>query len=383
MASDSTGRSPERSAEELARQLQAASEQLTAARDEVAEVGEGTLNELEDALRELHGLFEQYEDSATGSGDFESYMQCRMAVQDHVESLDDDLPEYDRFEDIADRFDARRLSADDFAWARDHLEPVAELVDRLEARTEAREQHATARRAVTDRLEEIEDRLAYLRDLTELGDANLDAPVEVLREPIEEYNQAVDSDVRTARQEWPARDLLEFASTVASAYPLVDLRAPPDDLRDYVDSYDAGAESVETLLEYADYSRSKLDHYVEAPMALKRHVATHRTYLTRLDATPLQIEWPPPSADVLRYRARELVSVVDRVASDGTVAHLHAARALSRRDDYGELRAAARAKVELDAAERERLRNGEVRAEIEALTEERETLESALEADDA
>lgn len=365
-------------AETLVQELRAAREQRATARDAVETVGEADLRDLRDAYRGLVGIFDEHEETAVGSGDFESYMECRMGVQDHVEGLREDLPERDRFEAVAERFDARRLSERDFQWAREHLSPVAELVDRLDERSEAERAASDARRAVTDRLETIEERLAYLEDVQQLGDADLDAPVETLRDPIERYNDRVSEAMDRVRREWPARDLLDWVETTA-AYPLVSLRQPPSDLAEYVRNYEAGTEPVNTLLEYAEYSRSKLDHYVDEPMALKRHVATHRTYLNRVDESPLCVSWPPPSAENLRFRTRELIAVVGRVADEETITALREVRDTTRREDYERLRNAARARVELDADERERLRSGEIAAERERLEAEAATLREALE----
>lgn len=380
MASDAAGTDAEPDAETLARRLRAAREEERAAEDAVAEVGKKTLRSLRDAHRGLLGLLDQYEDSATGSGDFEAYMECRMNVQEHVETLEEDLPERERFEAVGERFDARRLSQRDFDWARNHLEPVEELVDRLSAREEASEKRSDARREVMQRLESIEDRIDTLRQIERLGNADLDAPVEDLRAPIERYNDAVTSDFKRIRREWPARDLLDLIETT-TAYPLVEFREPPSDLLEYVESQEAGTEPVETLLEYAEFSRSKLDHYLDAPMALKRHVATHRTYLSRLDATPLHVSWPPPPAESLQFRARELVAVAERFAAEETVAALHEVRRATKRSDYETLRDAARARVELDPEERDRLRSGEIANERERLEDERDTLRSVLDGD--
>lgn len=375
--SDTKAEEADPNAETLARRLRAAREERRAADQAVSELGVETLRSLREAYRGLTGLLDQYEDSATGSGDFEAYMKCRTQVQEHVESLDDDLPERTRFEEIAERFDARRLSDRDFTWAREQLGPVEDLIARLDARAEAEQKRSDARRAVMDRLDAIEDRLEHVREVERLGAADLDAPVELLRDPVEAYNEAVETDFDTVRRSWPARDVLALVQT-AEAYPLIDLRQPPSDLLTYVQDYEAGMEPLETLLEYADYSRSKLDHFVDEPMALKRHVATHRTYLSRLDATPFQVDWPPPRAEVLRFRARELVSMTDRFATEETVRALHDVRRTTRRDDYRDLRDAARARVELSADEREGLRSGDIAAERKRLEDQRDTLEAVL-----
>jgi len=365
----------------LARELEAAADQLETAEAAVADVGEDRLDALEGATNQLARILDQYADTATGSGDFEAYMECRMAVQDLEADLDDDLPNRDRFEAVADRFDSRRLSDRDFEWANEELAAAREPLSRLRERESAREEVATARRAVRDRLQTVEDRIDRLETVAELGRADLDAPVEAIADPIEEYNAAVESAFETFLAETGARSVFAFLSAT-TAYPLVEVPQPPRDLADYVEQYPAGTEPIPTLLEYAEYSRSKLDHYVDDPMELKRHVATHRTYLTRLDATPYTVAWPPPPAAELRYRLEELVSVVDRFADAETVASLHAVRAAARRGDYESLRATARANEELVAEEREQVRSGAVATELEALREQRATLTEALEAVD-
>ncbi|MFC6726971.1 hypothetical protein ACFQE1_21840, partial [Halobium palmae] len=167
------------------------------------------------------------------------------------------------------------------------------------------------RREAGVRLDEIEARIDQLERLVRLGDADLDAPVDDLREPISAYNDAVVDLFRAFRRSASARELLRFVDTT-DAYPLVDYRQPPSELETYVEEYEAGAEPVPDLLEYAEYSASKLDHYVADAAALKRNVAVHRTYLERLDPDPLTVSWPPLPAETLRYRCRELVAVVGR-----------------------------------------------------------------------
>jgi len=93
----------------------------------------------------------------------------------------------------------------------------------------------------------------------------------------------------------------------ADGTPFVDADVPPTDLREYVTDYDAGEEPLPTLLEYADYSNSKLEHYVDDPGALRTAVAVHRTYVERLDAEPLTLDWPPAGGDELAYEIDELI----------------------------------------------------------------------------
>ena len=88
--------------------------------------------------------------------------------------------------------------------------------------------------------------------------------------------------------------------------------------------------------------------------------------------------WPPPSADRLRPRASELVSVVGRFADEETVAALRRVRDLPRTTDYERLRTAATARTELSDDARERLQSGAVESELAELRAERERLRETL-----
>ncbi|MEF8906576.1 MAG: hypothetical protein V5A13_01825 [Haloarculaceae archaeon] len=363
--------------EGLVAELAAAEERLEAAEAAVAEFGEAELDRLAAAHDEFTGLLDRYEEPATGDGDFQQFIEFQENVAGFVDRLDEGLLLYEVFEECDEYLQQRRLTEGDFAHVREQLEPVADLAARLEERDEAREAYRSARTRIKQRRRELADRVADLERLRDLGEADLDAPTERLREPVETYNEQVREGFEGFRRETPARDVLDTLADLA-AIPLVTYEAPPADLHAYVRDHEAGTESVEQLLEYADYSRSKLAHYVADPDALKRSVATRRTYLRRLDAGPLTVDWPPPQADVLRYRCRELTGAVNRIAPDA-VAALRAVRRLPRETDYERLRRAAVARAELSPEERERVRSGAVETELERAREQRARLGEALE----
>ncbi|MFT4930613.1 MAG: hypothetical protein ACI91T_000484 [Natronomonas sp.] len=360
--------------------LEAAAAELEAAESAVEERGEAELERIRQAYEEATGLLDSYENSATGSGgeNFRAYVEFQEEITTFVEGLDDDFPHREAFEAALDAVDKRRLTEDDFAAARDALAPVREAAALLDRRDDAREAYREARRAVAKRRSELEDAIAERERLLELGEADLDAPVEALRDPIEAYNDAVRDAFETFRRTRPARDVIEFAVT-AERFPLVDVPSPPDELRGYVHQKDAGDEPVPQLLEYAEYSRSKLNHYVDDPGELKRRVATHQTYLGRLDGSSLTLDWPPLGAEALRMRCDELISLVSRFAPEDVIVKLRRVRALTRDDDrYESLRNAAIAIEELGPDERERLRSGAVEAELESLREDHAAVEAGL-----
>jgi len=363
--------------DDVAAALRAARADRDDARAAVADHGETRLRAVQEAYREATGLLERYEGRATGTGDFKAFVEFQESFVELTEGLDDDLPARSAFEAANDLLDQRRLGEDDFEQAREALEPAADLAALLDERDAAAEAFEAARRDARRRLRDLGERIESLERLQRLGEADLEAPVERLREPITDYNDAVSEAWSAFRREASAREVFRVVEA-SRAYPLAAFPESPPDLREYVMTAPAGEESVPTLLEYADYSNSKLSHYVDDPTALRTRVGTHRTYLERLDAAPLTVSWPPPDAESLRYRASELVSVVARFAPEAVVAAARRLRELPKRAAYDRLRESALARDELDEQERDRLERGAVAEELAAAREERDRIEAAL-----
>ena len=342
--------------------------------------GEDAVEEVADAYDRATKLLARYEEAATGTGreNFQKFVEFKAKFGTLVEELSEDLPAYDAFDAAGDRFDKKRLNERDCEGAREDLEPAAEIADLLDDRREALSRYRRVRKDAEKALSAVEDDIADRERLLELGDANLDAPVEEIRDPIESYNDAVSEAFAQFRREASARELLGFVEATRD-YPLVEFDRPPETLREYVREREAGEESIPDLVTYANYSNSKLDHYVADPTALKRAVATNETYLERLDADPLKIEWPPRPAADLRWRIEELVSVVARFAPEAVVADLRAVQSVVRDEErFERLRTAAEASEQLSDAERRKVENGVVEEELAELRERKAELEEAL-----
>ncbi|WP_135824860.1 DUF7118 family protein [Halorussus ruber] len=345
----------------------------------IEEYGEETVEQVADAYRRATDLLDRYEGQATGTGkeNFRNFIQFQEEFATLVEDVPDEMPERDAFETANDRFDKRRLNDSDFEAARADLEPAGEIAGLLDERQAALERFREIRRDVGHAIADLREEIAERERLVELGDADLDAPIEDIREPIERYNEAVADAFAAFKSEASAREVLGFVAA-ADDYPLVEFRDVPENLREYVETREVGTEPIADLLQYAGYSNSKLDHYVENPADLKRAVATNQTYLERLDADPLEVDWPPKPAADLRWRVEELVSVVARFADDEVVADLRRVQSLVRdEDEFERLRTAAEAKTELSDSEREKVASGEVESELEELRARREKLEEA------
>ncbi|WP_254521674.1 DUF7118 family protein [Natrinema caseinilyticum] len=363
--------------------LEAARRRLETAKRRIEDHGDGSVEEAASAYRDATRLLEEYVDRATGTGreNFQAYVELEGRFETLVSNLSDDLVEYEAFEDALDAIDKRRLSESDFDRAREALEPAARCADLLDERDAAREDLADARKAANKRLRTIADEISERERLLELANADLDAPVERLREPVETYNDAIRDAFQSYRLEASAREVFDLLER-SRWYPFVTYELPPDDLERYVRTNSAGEYTIPELLEYAEYSRSKLSHYVDSADELKRNVATQRTFLDGIGPEPLTIDWPPEPAGALRCRAREYRPFVERVADEDTVAALRDVRLLTADPEYDRLQTAAQAIDQLTPAERERLTDGRVEAELEELRTERARLEDALAVED-
>ena len=292
--------------------------------------------------------------------------------------LDDELPHQSEFEAAREAIDKRRLSESDFDRARDALEPVQadlERLDRLEsAASELRSAYSAGEEAIETLVEEID----RLERLLELGEADLDAPIEQLRETIETYNEAVETAFDELRTEASARELFAVLAD-AEQYPLVELEQPPEEVRTYLEERPVGEKPLSKLLEYAEYSPSKLDHYVEQPQTLKRTIATQRTALERIDAAPFTIDWPPPSAERVPWYTRELRGAASQLLDETALAALRELEALARDErTYDRLQTAAAAAEQLSEADRKRLESGEIERELERIRAQRSRIDELV-----
>jgi hypothetical protein len=346
----------------------------------IEEYGEETVERVADAYDRATDLFAKYEAKATGTGreNFQKFVEFKAQIGSLVDDLPEDLPARDAFEAAGDRFNKNRLNERDFEQARADLEPAAAVAGLLDERRDARSQYRRVRRDARDAIADLDDEIEARERLAELENADLDAPVEETRDPVETYNEAVGEAFKAFISTASTREVMNFLASTED-YSLVSFSEPPENLRAYVREREVGTEPIPDLLTYARYSNSKLDHYVDDPGALKRAVATNETYLERLDAEPLQLDWPPRSAADLRWRVGELVSVVARFAPEGVVADLRAVQSVVRDEErFERLRTVAEAEAELSDEEREKVESGAVEAELAALRERKEKLEEAL-----
>ena len=377
-------------AADVVAELETAYRRVAEIESEIEEIGEANVEAAADAYRNATRLLDRYEDSATGTGDFEAYLRFQNEFIALAEGLPDEALAAGAFERASDRMDKRRLNESDFDYAREQVKAAAEAVDLLERREAAHSEYRQARHDAKARRKELEQEVDRLRRVRELGGVDLDTSLDPLREPVEAYNTAVREAFDTFRRTESARALFDLLAAGADR-PLVDASRPPRDLADYIESAPAGEEPLSTLREYAEYSPSKLDHYVDDPGALRTHVSVHQTYLNRLRPEPFLIDWPPAEAGVLRARLRELAPLVRRLDAatddegsdsdaDGESIEYYRRRLarLTRTDDYDRFRQVAVADAELSDEEFEQLAAGTVDDELTAVEDGLDAIDTAL-----
>lgn len=363
----------------LITELESAYDAYQSIQSTIGEIGRDRLDELDRLYNRFDTLLSTYKESASGSGreTFEQYIAFQSELETFETSLPEDGLETGVFEDAIDYLDQRRLQESDFEEARVILEPAVDTLGILTERDEARNSFTAAKRAVEQRIDELTDEIDHLQELLAFEDTDFDVPVDQLRSLIEAYNQAVRDDFSSYKSNTSSREFIQFLETT-TAYPLIEFPSPPPELVDYLESTEVGTEPTPRVLEYTNYTRSKLSHYVDDPSTFQARIGANQTYLDRLSADPLMISWPPPAPDELHWRIRELTSIINRFAPAETVRKLNDLQKFSHQDDYLDLRLAARADAALDEQEKQRLTTGELREELETKQRDRDQLQSAV-----
>lgn len=363
--------------DELIERLDQAGRRLERAETKVDEFGKDRLEELATAHREFTALLDRYEDEVVGdAGDVRTNVEFQSQIAETVNNMPSGMLLRETFIECAEALKKKWFKTADFEHVREQLEPVDDLVARVDEYDAANSEYRNAKKAATRHRRTLDERISEFERLVELGEADLDAPTERLRDPIEAYNAEVSEAFESFLQDAPAREVISFLEAT-DAYPLVPFELPPADLRTYLRENPVGEKPVHTLLEYAKYSRSKLDHYVEDAGQFDHLLSRQKTYLSRLSPLPLTIDWPPPTAEELRWRCEELTPACNRLSPD-VVAALRQVESLPRETDYERLRTSIVAREQLTDEERTRLENGNVEAELKRTREQRARLADSI-----
>lgn len=362
---------------DLVERLSRTESRLEETRARVEEFGQEDIEQLADAYRSFVGLLDRYEDQVVGdAGDVKTNVEFQSQVAEVMSDIPSDTLLYETFVECTEYLKQKWFNESDFDHVRSQLEPVGDIVARLDAYQETHRAYRKVRSDVRTEIRSVGEQIQELERLVELDEADLDAPTDRLREPIERYNSAATRAFREFVENEPARAVLAVLDRLG-VYPLVPFESPHPELTTYLDGEPPGEMPIPKLLEYAGYSRSKLTHYVDDPDRFVHVVGGRKTFLSGLDAEPLRIGWPPPSATALEWRCRELTAALNRI-DRGAVEPLRAVAALPRETAYERLHDSAVAREQLTAAERERLRTSDVAATLADLRARRQRLRDAL-----
>jgi len=171
-------------------------------------------------------VLDRWEERATDWDDFEGYVEFRDDLSETMSSIPEDVPEGDAFLEADGHVKtggvSTSLTTEDFDVAREALAPAREYADYRDDLEAARRRYRRACRAAEDRHRALEGRIEDLERLRRLGEADLEAPVERLRDPVERYDEAVGEAFEEFRREAPAREFLDLVETAAGC-PLVDV----------------------------------------------------------------------------------------------------------------------------------------------------------------
>ncbi len=349
-------------------------ERLEDALDRVEEAGAEPLRRAADLKSRFDAAVREYRDSATGRGDFGSYVEFRSiatAVEEAVE--EDEVYGEDSFLQAAERFDRRTIREKHFERAERDLENVEDAVAALEEAERLRDEADGERHRLRRRIDELEEERDELRGRLERAREHDDVDASELVELVGEYDRRVKEEFEGFRERASAADVVRVGAR-AGELPLVEDQAVDvDDARRVEDV--AGDRSAEEVLEMTGYSRSKLEHYVDDAVEFRR--AVPRSFLKSFDGSAFEIGFDEP-ADVVRYEAPELRKVVQEFADEDVVDLLRRIRRLALDDRYEEMRRAHQAAGDVDVEEVRR-RVDELEDEMEATRQRLEEVESAVE----
>lgn len=338
----------------------------------ISTVGETTARETRQFYDRLIGLMDRYEEPATGTGEFQEYVDFQEAVADLESDLETaDVTDRTSFEDAIARFERRIIREKDFRRARSDLDGVRDIVNAVERAEQIASRLANERGRLTSRLRD----LRHERSRLESRIADLEAVADVdptpLAAALDTYNEGVRADFEAFVAEASALGVARVGQKAAT-FPLAGV--PPirnDAAFDVLEEIGLGEESVPTVLEYAGYSDSKLSHYVDRPRAIRKNLPV--TWFETIDGDDFTIT-PDLSGAEVRHRAPALAKVIDAFASPETISHLRHLRDLAVSGEYERMQQARRltdedAPTDVDAA----------RAELAAVEEAIDRVERAIE----
>lgn len=348
-------------------------ERLSEAVERVENAGLDRLERARELRQTLERVLREYEEKATGHGDFGSYVEARSIAAGVEESVDeDDVHGAEVIRAAAERFDRRTLRPKHFERAASDLEALDDDLEALDDARRLRDELRSEARSKSNRLKEVEDELREVEREVERVRRHDDVDTSAFVDALEAYVEGVRADFDSYFREAPAADVVELGASVDAEPLLPDLPVSTEDgsrLREAV-----GERTVEEVLELHGYSDSKLSHVVDDPAEFRDAVPVG--FLEWFDVEPFTVD-VDVEGDVVEHLAPALLRLTSDFASPETLEALRELRRLSISGEYERLRRAYVAAGDSDVDELERRRR-KLREEAEALEAEVDVLESAV-----
>lgn len=356
--------------------LDEAIQELTQKRRTLREEGIEEVREARGLYHELQRYIDRYREPATGHGDFESYIEFQSVLAEIEEQLDGGVYGERGFRDAIQRFESRTLREKHFRRAENDLQGVRETVEVLERVEEIEDELRSERGRLGKRRKELEREIDDLeRGIREASEAP-DADASRLESLLDSYNEAVEREYESWLSSAAAREVVGHVYR-ASGMPLIEAEGVDRSTVEALEVSEVGDESVERLLELAEYSDSKLQHYVDDPTRFRSELPT--AWFRVADAEPYKLS-PDMQEGVVERLVPELVRVVSEFASERTIEVLREIGDLARCGRYSGMRRALMARQTTGGVDAESLQEEKqgMERELDQVRDDLERIDEAL-----
>ncbi|MDY6765077.1 MAG: hypothetical protein SV377_05240 [Halobacteria archaeon] len=314
-------------------------QELKRARQRIEDIGLEKAKKTHDFYSELSETMDEYREDAVGTGDFETYVEFQGILDDMLERVkknQDEIHRPEDFERVIDDFEKRVIRESDFRHAESTLSDVRELSETIDRINEIEKELRYEKGKLERRKSELESRLKSIKRKIDTAKGVSDIDPSPLVSLIESYNSSVETDFEEFYNNAPAIKVARIGEK-ARDFPLADIKPLDKETVRILERTGMGRKTVSEVLEYADYSDSKLSHYIDKPEEFRRNVS--QTWFKLLSADDFKISVETPQ-NLIKHKVPELVRVVGEFGSDETVRKLREIHSIAERGEYAPMRRA-------------------------------------------
>lgn len=314
-------------------------QELKRARQRIEDIGLEKAKKTHDFYSELSETMEEYREDAVGTGDFETYVEFQGILDDLLQRINNSQNEVYRAEDferVIDGFEKRVIRESDFRRAESRLADVRELAETIDRVREIEKELRYEKGRLERRKSELESRLKRVGRKIDTAKGVSDIDPSPLISIIESYNSSVETDFEEFYNSAPSIKVARLGEK-ARDLPLADIKPLDKETVEILRRTGMGQKTVSEVLEYADYSNSKLSHYIERPDEFRRNVS--QTWFKLLSADDFKISVETPQ-NLIKHKVPELIRIVDEFGSEETVRRLREIHSVAEKGEYAPMRRA-------------------------------------------